>query len=80
MTLALLIAGAVLAFLLGIWLGLPGRYRSAEEIEELMAQGPRRRQRVRRRFVAVAWLQRQISGRSMHRDRGFGLRAPDDRD
>ncbi len=79
MILALKILGGVAALLIGIWLGMPGRYRSADEIEDLMEAGGARRKKVRKRFVAVAWLQRQISPHSGRRSRGFGVERPEDR-
>lgn len=79
MTLFLLALGGVVAFLFGIWLGMPGRVQSVEEIEERMEAGPGRRRKVKKRFVAVAWLQRQITPSLRSRERKFGIKDPEDR-
>jgi len=82
--LALKIFGGLLAFVLGLWLGLPGRYsQTAQEIEESMARGPGRQRKVKRHFTPIAWLQRQISvrtsrGDGSRRSRGFRLELPDE--
>ena len=84
MGLVLKIGAALVALLIGIWMGLPGRYtQSIEEIEEVMDRGGGRRRTVRRRFTPIAWLQRQKSvrssqGRRRSRSR-FRLESPDDR-
>jgi hypothetical protein len=78
MIFSLKVLGAVAALLLGLWLGMPGRSQTVHDFEEKMAAGPGRRRKVKKRFVAVAWLQRQITHRSIRRERGFGIKAPDD--
>lgn len=80
----LLVAGALIAFGYGIWLGLPGRYsQSADDIEQVMAAGGARRKRTKRVFTPIAWLQRRAEARgSIDRRRrgpGFKMKAPDDR-
>lgn len=85
MFLTLKILGGLLAFLLGVWFGLPGRYaQTSQDIEELMARGPGRRRRVRRHFRGIEWLQRRLSTRGSRRasggrSRGFRMELPDDR-
>ena len=84
MILALKIFAALLAFAIGVWLGLPGRYsQTAEEIEESMARGPGRRKKVKRHFTPIAWLQRHIKvgtsrGAGSRRARGFRVELPDE--
>jgi len=79
-----MVAGALVAFGYGIWLGLPGRYsQSADDIEQVMAAGGARRKRTKRVFTPIAWLQRRADARgSIDRRRGgegFKMKAPDDR-
>jgi len=78
----LFIIAAVLAFGLGIWLGLPGRYdQSLDDIERIMAQGGRPRRKVKRRFTPLAWVQRKLdprSGGGGRTRRGFHIRRPDE--
>ncbi|MBT3327077.1 MAG: hypothetical protein HN396_12630 [Gemmatimonadales bacterium] len=78
MILSLKILGGVAALLLGLWFGRPGRPQTAEDFEEKMAAGPGRRRKVKKRFMAIAWLHRQVTHRSIRRERGFGIKAPDD--
>lgn len=70
------------ALVLGIWLGLPGRYtQTADEIEEAMARGGGRRRRAKRVFTPLAWAQRRASAKSPRRTGGgFKLESPDDRE
>jgi hypothetical protein len=80
----LMVAGALIAFGYGIWLGLPGRFtQSAKDIEETMAAGGARRRKTKRVFTPIAWLQRKAGARdSIDRRRkgpGFKMKAPDDR-
>lgn len=84
----LLILTGVVGLGIGIWLGMPGRYRqSAEDIERIMESGGSRRRRARRIFTPLAWMQRKVSARSApSRDRrsgrgrsGFKLESPEDR-
>jgi len=80
--LVLQIIGAVLALGLGLWLGLPGRYRrDLDELERTMVMGTGRTRKAKRHFTPLAWLQRQINvRRSGSRGRGaFKLDRPDDR-
>ncbi len=86
MRLALEILGALLALGVGVWLGLPGRYQqSADDIEEMMAQGGSHRRKARRVVTPLAWLQRRLEpsrthhGGSRGRQRGsFKLESPED--
>jgi hypothetical protein len=85
------IIGGIVAFGLGIWLGMPGRYtQTADDIEEIMTSGLGRRSERRERFTPLAWVQRRASargpsrGRRERRDRGggggrFNLESPKDR-
>jgi len=82
----LYVVGGALALGLGIWLGLPGRYeQTAEDIEQIMASGGRRRRKTKTMFTPLAWLQRKVSvrtGRGVRRSsggRGFNVQSPDDR-
>lgn len=53
------ILGAVAALLLGIWLGLPGRYeRDLREIDKVMEDGGRDRKRVRRVWTPLDWFRK----------------------
>jgi len=82
--LGLKIFGALIAFVIGVWLGLPGRFsQTTEEIEETMARGTGRRKKVKRHFTPIAWLQRQVSVRTSRGDRtqrarGFRVQSPDE--
>lgn len=71
---------ALAALGLGIWLGLPGRQQSIEEIDRNMEHPLSESRKVKRHFTPLAWLQRQIStgGRPSGR-RGFQLKRPDGR-
>jgi len=80
----LMVAGALIAFGYGIWLGLPGRYsQSVDDIEQKMAAGGARRRKTKRVFTPIAWLQRRAGARDSidHRRKGpgFKMKAPDDR-
>ncbi|MFQ5537222.1 MAG: hypothetical protein ACE5GJ_07185 [Gemmatimonadota bacterium] len=83
--LTLKILGAVVALGLGVWFGLPGRYRpDLEEIERAMESPAGRSRTVRRHFTPLAWLQRTIRvgrrRRARTRERGtFHLERPEDR-
>ena len=84
MILALKILGGLLAFVLGVWFGLPGRYsQTVDEIEESMARGPGPRKKVKRHFTPMAWLQRNVKvrtsrGEGSRRARGFRVESPDE--
>ena len=71
---------AIVGLVIGILLGLPGRYdQTPEEIERLMAKGGgTRRKREKRTLSPVAWLQRRLSpsGPPPSKRRGFKLEAP----
>jgi hypothetical protein len=79
--LVLKILGAVAALLLGVWLGLPGRYDyDPEELEQALVEGGHERARATRHFMAVDWFFRKLT-RSAHRQprRRFRTVAPDRR-
>ena len=81
---ALLILGIV-GLVVGIWLGLPGRYeQTPDDIERLMARGGgTRRRRAKREISPLAWLQRKLSASGKPpqptRRKGFRLESPEDR-
>ncbi len=80
--LTLKIALALGALVLGVWLGMPGRYtQTADDIEKVMERGGGKRRKVKRVFTPLAWVQRQASARSSRsRGRsGFRMESPDDR-
>ena len=90
--LVLAIAGAIIAFGWGIWLGLPGRYtQTAEDLERNMETGtdvPTRKRLSKRSVNPLAWLQRSTKSRpsSSRKSRssrsskgGFKLESPDER-
>jgi hypothetical protein len=89
MTLALVVT-AVVGLLLGIWLGMPGRYtQSVDDIEKIMDQGGGRRKKVKRVFTPMAWLRRSVSSKSTPsrgrrasrgRSSGFRLESPEERE
>jgi hypothetical protein len=79
----LAILGGVAAFLIGIWLGLPGRYdQTQSDIERAMEQGGAKRNRVRRVFTPIDWFRKDRKGSEKRRTRSpFRTAAPDrDRD
>ena len=59
---ALLVLG-IAGLVIGIWLGLPGRYdQTPDDIERLMDKGGgTRRRRQKREISPLAWLQRKLS-------------------
>lgn len=76
------IVGAVAALLVGVWLGLPGRYEQSEkDIERTMDLGIGRTRKVKRHFTPMAWVQRKIgvSSSGVQRRRGFNVERPEDR-
>jgi len=81
-----LLTVAAIGLLIGIWLGLPGRYeQTPEDIEKLMESGGgRRRSRPKREISPVAWLQRRLSSgppkQSGRKPRGFKLESPEERE
>lgn len=80
-----LLAVAIIGLLVGVWLGLPGRYtQTPEEIEKLMESGVAGRPRkVKRAFTPLAWVQRKVNssgrGGGGRRPKGFKLEPPEDR-
>jgi hypothetical protein len=79
LVLSLLVVVAAAAFGLGLWLGLPGRAPTLEEVERSMAHPLPESRKVKRRFTPLAWAQRQIRvGDSRARD-GFRVERPDRR-
>ena len=89
MSLALLILTGIVGLALGIWLGMPGRYRQTpEEIERIMESGGGRRRKTKRIFTPLAWMQRKASSKSgpsrerrksRGQRRGFSLESPEER-
>jgi hypothetical protein len=81
----LLILG-IAGLIVGILLGLPGRYeQTPEDIERLMARGGgTRRRRAKREISPLAWIQRKIGagGKTPRatRRRGFRLESPEERE
>ncbi len=74
-----MILAGVLAFAWGLWLGMPGRYtQDLQEIDDVMAQGGRRRRSHKKRFTPYAWMQRQLPVRTARKTRGFSVRGPED--
>ncbi|HEX9885777.1 MAG TPA: hypothetical protein VGA70_04780 [Longimicrobiales bacterium] len=76
--LILKILGGIAALLLGVWLGLPGRYeQSTRDIERAMDQGGAKRRQVKRHFTFINWLHkdRKASERRRQRSR-FKTAAP----
>lgn len=66
------ILGGLVALLLGIWLGLPGRYeQSASEIEKVMSRGGSRRNRVKRAFTPLDWFRRDERGSERRASRRY---------
>lgn len=79
--LVLKILGGVAALVLGIWLGLPGRYNSRyEDIERVIENPGGRSRKVKRVFTPLAWIQRKIDvatgGARQSKRRGFKLDRP----
>ena len=61
--LILKILGAVVALVLGVWLGLPGRYESdPEELDRVLTEEGTGRARATRHFLAVDWFFRRLKG------------------
>jgi hypothetical protein len=76
----LTIAGALVALVWGVWLGLPGRYsQSADEIEKTMASGGGPSRTVRRTFTPLAWLMRNTAVTTPRRNRRFKVEPPTER-
>ena len=71
-----LILGAVAALGLGIWLGLPGRAPSVEDVERTMSSPLPASRKVKRRFTPLAWAQRHIGTGSRSAGRGFRVERP----
>ena len=89
MSLSLLILTGVIGLVLGIWLGMPGRYKQTpEEIERIMESGGARRRKTKRIFTPMAWIRRNASSSGPSRERrksrgrrsGFSLEAPDEKE
>ena len=57
--LVLKIVGAVVALIVGIWLGLPGSEQpTADDIDKILDQPDRRRRRVTRHRMPMDWFRR----------------------
>lgn len=76
--LTLKILGAVAALLLGVWLGLPGRYeRDLREIDKVMEDGGRERKRVNRMRTPLDWFRKDAKASDRRRSRRhFRTAAP----
>lgn len=78
--LMLKILGAVVALLLGVWLGLPGRYeRDLREIDQVMERGGRDRKKVKRLRTPLDWFRKDPKGSERRRRRArrhFHTAAP----
>jgi ribosomal protein L20 len=80
--LILKILGALAALGIGIWLGLPGRYRQTHhDIERSLDHPARRSRKVKRHFTPLAWFQRKAAARRAQprARRGFKVESPEDR-
>ncbi len=71
-----LILGAVAALGLGIWLGLPGRAPTVEDVERNMRNPRSESRKVKRRFTPLAWAQRHIGTNASRAARGFRVERP----
>jgi hypothetical protein len=71
----------VAALLLGIWLGLPGRYtQTPEDIDKAIERGGARRNTVKRHFTPLDWLRKDQRGSEKRRQhRHFRTAAPEKR-
>lgn len=80
--LTLKILGGVAALLLGVWLGLPGRYeRDLHEIDKVMEKGGRERKKVARMKTPLDWFRKDPKGSDRRRRRRpFQTAAPRHRD
>lgn len=82
--LMLKILGAVAALLLGVWLGLPGRYdRDLDEIDRVMDAGGSKRKRTKRVWTPLNWFRKDPRASDLRRRgqrRHFGTVAPRKRD
>ncbi|MGD2068042.1 MAG: hypothetical protein PVI57_05110 [Gemmatimonadota bacterium] len=81
--LTLKILGGVMALLLGLWLGLPGRYqkKSDQELERLLDHGGGTRHRVKRHFTPLDWFRTEQRGSRRRQERShFRTTAPDHKD
>ncbi len=84
---AFLIIGGAVALALGIWLGLPGDSRAAEEESQQAireGKGGRTSKRVKKQFVAVDWLFRKSKESQVRKSRQperrpFKLASSDDK-
>jgi hypothetical protein len=75
MLVLILCALAALGF--GVWLGLPGRPPSVEDVERNMRHPLPRSRKAKRHFTLLAWAQRRIGGSGSRPDRGFRGGRPD---
>ena len=71
-----LIVGAITALGLGIWLGLPGRAPTVDDVERNMRHPLPESRKVKRRFTPLAWAQRHIGTDASRTGRGFRVERP----
>ncbi|NJD18062.1 MAG: hypothetical protein FIA95_02075 [Gemmatimonadetes bacterium] len=76
MLVLVLVLFALAAFGLGIWLGLPGREPTVEQIERNMCHPLAESRPVKRHFTPLAWAQRHIGPDDARARRGFRVERP----
>jgi hypothetical protein len=74
-----LIPCALAALGFGIWLGLPGRQPTVEDVERNMRHPLPEPRKVKRHFTPLAWAQRHIGQGGSRTGRGFRVERPDRR-
>ena len=79
--LLLKVAGAVIALIIGVWLGLPGQDQpTAEDIDKILDQPGRKRRTVRRVRTPLDWFRRSKRSPDRLSRHHFRLTAPDQRE
>ena len=71
-----LILCALTAVGLGVWLGLPGRPPSVEDVERNMQHPLPESRKAKRHFTPLAWAQRRIGQGGSRTGRGFRVERP----
>jgi hypothetical protein len=71
----------IAALLVGVWLGLPGRYtQTPEDIDKAMQRGGARRNTVKRHFTPLDWFRKDRRGSERRRQHHhFRTAAPEKR-